>query len=187
MTKLKLQMQMTVNGFVAGPSGESDWMIKNWSIDGTKFLNDITDSVDTIIMGRKMAYEFMSYWLKAVENPDDPNYEFARKMTDKPKIVFSKTLEKSDWPNTELAKGDLTAEVNAIKSKPGKDIIVYGGAGFVSGLLKEGLIDELYLVVNPVAIAAGMTIFKERTNLKLVKATQYDNSKVVLQYEPIKA
>jgi len=185
MRKLILQMQITVNGFVAGPNGELDWMIMGRDSKSKDFMNELIDSSDCILMGRKMTEGFMSYWLKVVENPEDPQYAFARKMVDTPKVVFTKTLDKSEWPNTVLAKGELAAEVNVMKSMPGKDILVYGGAGFVSSLLQEGLIDELYLLVNPVAIGSGMTIFKERTNLKLVSTTQYDSGKAVLHYKPV--
>jgi dihydrofolate reductase len=85
-----------------------------------------------------------------------------------------------------LAKGDLVAEVNALKKQPGGDIIVYGGADFVANLLHEGLIDELHFSVNPTAISSGLTIFRERTNLKFVKATSFDCGKVVLVYQSIK-
>ena len=89
--------------------------------------------------------------------PDDPSsidrsHAFAKKMIDTPKIVFTKTLKKSQWPNTDIATGDLTDEISKLKNMKGKDIIVYGGASFDSSLIRAGLTDEFHLFINPVAI-----------------------------------
>ena len=103
------------------------------------------------------------------------------------KVIFTKTLEKSEWDNTVLVKGDLVDEITKLKKQDGKDIIAYGGATFVSALIKHGLIDEFHLFINPSAIGKGMSIFKEldsKQNLKLVKSTSFDCGIVVLKYEP---
>lgn len=96
MRKLKLQMQTTVDGFVAGPNGELDWMA--FDMDDKKsieFMNTLTDLSDTILMGRKMTAEFVNYWTGVLENPESPEYDFAQKMVGYPKIVFTKTLDES--------------------------------------------------------------------------------------------
>lgn len=101
MRKLKLQMQKTVDDFVGGPNGELDWMTWNWSDDIKNYITELTNSVDTILMGRKMTDGFVSYWTDFVKNkPDDKSYPFAKKMVDYPKIVFTKTFDKSEWENT---------------------------------------------------------------------------------------
>ena len=87
------------------------------------------------------------------------NFHFAEKMVNTPKFVFSKTLEKSNWTNTTLVNGDLVEEINNLKNRDGKDILVYGGAEFVSNLIKENLIDEYHFIINPTAIGKGLTIF----------------------------
>jgi dihydrofolate reductase len=102
-------------------------------------------------------------------------------------VVFSKTLKESVWNNTTLATLDLVDEINQLKNKPGKDIIVYGGAGFVSSLIKEGLIDEYHLFINPNALGQGLPIFNRLTqplNLQLKGTTTYSNGVVGLLYEP---
>ena len=131
MRKLKLQVQMSVDGFVARPNGELDWMKWDWDDELKNYVNQLTDSADTILLGRKMTDGFISYWSNV--KPESEEYLFAKKMVNYDKVVFTKTLDKSNWENTTLSKGDITDEVNKIKKQNSKrDIVVYGGAGFVS-------------------------------------------------------
>jgi dihydrofolate reductase len=179
MRKLKLQMNTTIDGFVARPNGELDWMkLDDWDDEENNCVNELIDSSDTILMGRKMTDDFVNYWTKAMENPESPEYEFAKKMVDTPKVVFTKTLDKSPWANTVLAKGDLVEEVNRLKNQTGKDILVYGGADFVSSLIKENLIDEYNFFIVPTAIGRGMTLFgkleDQTLNLKLNRSQSYN-------------
>jgi len=186
MRKLKLQMQLTIDGFVAGPNGELDWMDFDWDNTLKDYVTELTDSVDTIVMGRKLAEGFIPYWKNVTSNPADIQYDFGKKMTDKPKIVFTRTLETSEWDNTKLGKGDLAEEITKLKNQPGKDIIVYGGATFVSDLIKHNLVDEYHLFINPVVIGNGMTIFKDlpMKKMELVKTITGSNGIVVLFYKP---
>jgi dihydrofolate reductase len=186
MRKVKLQMQVSVNGFVAGPNGEMDWMIWNWDDALKKYVIDLTGPVDCIIMGRKLAQGFIPYWADVAAKPEDPQFLFGKKMHDTHKVVFTKTLDKSIWENTVLAKGNLADEISDLKKQEGGDIIVYGGANYVSNLIEHGLIDELNLFINPAAVSNGMTIFNSKTNLKLVKSTAFDCGIVVLKYQPLK-
>ncbi|MDP4219870.1 MAG: dihydrofolate reductase family protein [Bacteroidota bacterium] len=184
MRKLKLQMQQTIDGFVGGSNGEQDWMEWNWGDDIKKYVSDITAPVDTIIMGRKLAEGFIPYWAEAINNPEMAS--FAHKMHDTPKVVFSKTLGTSKWENTKVSNGDLEAEISRLKNSPGSDIIMYGGANFVSNVIPTGLIDEYHLFVNPAAIGKGLSIFNEKTSLALVKSTNFECGIVALHYEPVK-
>jgi dihydrofolate reductase len=176
MKKLKLQIQMTVDGFVSGPNGELDWMVWDWSDDIKKYMTALTDPVDCILMGRKMTEGFINYWSSVVKDPVNQEYEFGKIMYSTPKVVFTKTLNESDpivagWENTVLAKGDLDEEVHKLKEQEGGDIIVYGGSNFVSNLIRHNLIDEYYLFVNPVILGHGMAIFKnteQKTDFKLI-------------------
>ncbi len=106
---------------------------------------------------------------------------------DTPKVVFSKTLSRSEWENTVIAPGDLAAEVNRLKSQAGKDMIVYGGASMVSALNQAGLVDEFYLFVNPAVLGSGLTIFKDinqRFDLRLMRSMSFDCGIVLLHYVP---
>jgi dihydrofolate reductase len=184
MRKLKLQVQMTVDGFVAGPEGQLDWMTFDMDEKLLGFINHLTDTSDTILLGRKMTEGFIKYWEHVVTQPASPEYEFGQKMVRLPKIVFSRTKESMEGKNVRVEKGPLVDAVNRIKSQAGKDIIVYGGATFVSSLIEHRLIDELNLFINPVAITKGMRIFSQRTPLTLVTSVAYASGIVVNTYKP---
>ena len=185
MRKLKLQMQMSVDGFVAGANGEMDWMVFDWGEDIKEHVAQITGPVDTIIIGRKLAVGFIPTWSSMLANPETAD-AFAKKMVETPKIVFSKTLAESEWMNTKLAKDDLIEEVTQLKNQPGGDIIVYGGGTFVSALIKAALVDGFHLFVNPVILGDGMTIFKDiesKQNLTLIASKSFQCGITALTYE----
>lgn len=178
-------MQTTLDGFVAGTNGELDWMTFSTDAKIEERVKELTDSSDTILLGRKMTDEFINYWTSVLDNPESPEYYFAKKMIDIPKIVFSKTVKESKWANTTVANGDITEEVEKLKNQDGKDILVYGGASFVGSLIKNNLIDEYHFFVNPVAIGSGMSIFgdlPERRNLQLIKSESFPSGEVELFY-----
>jgi len=100
--------------------------------------------------------------------------------------VFSKTLDKSVWDNTAIASGDFVHEINKLKTQEGKDIIAYGGATFVSSLIRARLVDEYHLFVNPVVLGKGLSIFGDvdsRMDLNLVSAKKYDSGVTVMRYD----
>jgi dihydrofolate reductase len=185
MRKLKLQMQMTINGYVGQPDGKNDWMTWNPDPEFTAFLSSLLDTSDTLLLGRKTADNIIKFWEdEAVKNPAHP---FAKKISAIPKVVFSKTADKSRWNNATLAKGNLAEEIAGLKKQDGKDIIVFGGAGFVSSLIKEGLIDEYHLIINPTAMSNGMTIFNTLDGIQKFTPTQsklYPGGKTVLSFKP---
>ncbi len=187
MRKLKLQMQISVDGFVAGPEGQLDWMSFVRDEKQLKARAGLTNSMDTILMARKMAEGFVSFWESVAQNPEHPDFLFAKIMVDTPKIVFSRTQKTISGLNVSVSNDNLVEVVNALKKQKGKDIIVYGGADFVSSLIENNLIDEYYLIINPTAIGEGLRIFKQRTKLQLVKTTKFGASgKVMNKFVPLK-
>jgi dihydrofolate reductase len=179
---------MTIDGFVAGPDGQLDWMWVNGERDESSFQKviDLADSCDTILLGRKMTTEFINYWENVVDNqPDSQEQPLAQRMVNMRKIAFSRTQATISGRNLEVENGDLATVVSALKKEPGKDIIVYGGANFVSSLISENLIDEYFIIVNPVAIGNGLSIFTERKLLKLDSSIAYKNGKVLNKYLPV--
>jgi len=187
MRKLILQVQLSVDGFVGGPNGELDWMTWNLDDSVSAFINSLTDRCDTILLGRNMTDGFVNYWESVVNNqPGSPECPFALKMVNYPKIVFSRTITESNWNNTTIATGDFVSFIKKLKEQPGKDIIVYGGAGFVSSLIKEGMIDEFNLFYNPVLINKGLQIFgllENRQKLTLLDAVPYSCGVSVIRYQ----
>jgi dihydrofolate reductase len=105
-----------------------------------------------------------------------------------PKVVFSRTLENVSWSNTKLLKGDITSEIRRMKEEPGPGIAILGSGSLVSQLAPEGLIDEYQIVVNPVILGSGRTMFEgiqEKLKLKLTKTRSFNNGKIYLCYEPM--
>ncbi len=192
MRKLKLQMQLSVDGYVADINGKTDWMIWGWGPEWTwdtelrKEFNRLKSTVDTVLLSRKMAEEgFIAHWAAVATDTKSPQYTFAKKITDAAKIVFTKTRSASVWENTTLAKGELAQEVNKLKMQPGEDIIVYGGASFVSSLIRENLIDEFYFYINPIVLGTGISIFKnvgDKHHLSLITAKSFECGIAVLHY-----
>lgn len=185
-------MQLSIDGFASAANGKSDWMVWNfgepwtWDADLQKYHTDLTASIDCVLLSRKMAEGgFIEHWKHMSAKTDNPQSVFAKNITNAGKVVFTKKLKESLWDNTELAKGNLAAEVNKLKAQSGKDLIVYGGTSFVSSLIEENLIDEYHLVINPVILGKGIPIFntiKNRQELSLIEARSYNKGMVVLIY-----
>jgi len=190
MRKIKLQMQMTLDGFVGGVNGELDWMVWDWDAVLKNYVTDLTSTADTFLMGRATGEGMAVYWPTVASNPESSEEDkwIAGKLNSLPKVVFSRTITSIDWTNTRVAN-DILEEVRELKKEPGKDIIIYGGAGIVSSFIRENLIDEYHLFINPVIIGKGKTIFgnvKEQMKLRLVNAITSTTGIVILQYQPEK-
>jgi dihydrofolate reductase len=190
MRRLKLQMQMTLDGFVSGPNGEMDWMLMNWDVKLKKFVSDLTEDIDCILLGRKLAQGFIPTWKSRFEDEKKAD-NFAKKMAKTSKIVFSRSLstdsqEIAQWENTRVENGDLKESVLALKEESGQDMITYGGGEFVSALIKHDLIDEYHLFIHPVAIGKGLSIFRklsENHTLELNRAIPFSSGITTLCYK----
>ena len=184
---------MTIDGFVGGPNGENDWVFLSGTPDPEAlqqmigFGVGLGASCDTLLLGRKLAAStFCTYWENVADNqPENPWHPVATLIANYRKIAFSHTETSLPGRNLEVENGDLATAVQALKNQPGKDILVYGGADFVSSLISLNLIDEYYLIVNPVAISAGLSIFKERKILKLESSIAFKSGKVLNKYLPV--
>jgi dihydrofolate reductase len=187
MRRLKLQVQISVDGFVStGPNDEQRWVTWAWDEIRPHVLG-LLDSSDTILIGRKLAVDYIPYWQDVNTKPDHLMHELAQRIVAARKVVFTKTLVRSEWSNTELARGNLADDIRRLKNQSGKDIIVYGGSSFVSAVIKERLIDELHLFVNPVALGHGGPIFDQLETVqqfRLKHSVVYNSGIVLLNYEP---
>jgi len=179
---------MSIDGYIADPGGKMDWMNWNWDVELKKYVYNLTRPVDCIVLGKKLAHEFIDTWQERLKNPSTAD-AFARKMVETQKIVFSQTLNKASWKNTRLAKGDLAEEINRLKKTKGRDIIAYGGISFLTSLIKTGLVDEYNLFIKPVILGSGLSIFHNPENdlkLDLVYSTSFECGITALCYIPHK-
>ncbi|MFZ1704200.1 MAG: dihydrofolate reductase family protein [Saprospiraceae bacterium] len=184
-------MQISIDGFIAGPNFEMDWVALPWHEDLNQYVTELTKSIDTVLLGRKLAEGFIPYWASVANDPNNVDLASGVLYTNIEKIVFTKTLQTENpivqsWSNTQINSGNLYDEVSALKKAEGNDIIVYGGATFVSSLLKENLIDELFLFINPMALGRGQGIFQllqQKQPYKLIDSRSFDCEVVVLHYK----
>ena len=184
MGKVIYSMNVSLDGFVEGPNRELDWVIVDEELH--KHFNDQARAADTFLYGRRL-YELMARdWPTADTNPLAPEYvvEFARIWKDKPKIVFSKTLEKVEW-NSRLVRDNIADEIAKLKRQPGKDMDL-GGPTIASTFMRLGLIDEYQLLVHPVVLGGGTPFFPaldNPINLRLVETRTFGSGVVLLRYQ----
>ena len=184
--KLVLSMQITVDGYIAGPNDTADWLMsgdEEW-----KDLFQEIDAADTYLLGRKMYPLYSKYWQSVLHNPQSAPYElkFAQ-VADKSKhIVFTSGDFKPDWNNTVVAH-DLAGEIDRLKKEEGKNMIAWGGSGFATSLINHNLVDEYRFEVNPTILAAGKRLFDDvnrRSKLELVSSKTMDSGMIIVRYRP---
>ena len=184
MRKVIYSMNVSLDGFVEGPNRELDWSTPDEELH--RFWNDQEREMGTSLYGRRL-YELMAaYWPTADTDPSAPDYvvEFARIWRDKPKIVFSTTLEKVDW-NSRLVRDNVAEEVAKLKAQVGKNMEV-AGPTLASTLVRLGLIDEYGPVVHPVVLGGGTPFFPALDNriiLTLVETRTFGSGVVYLRYQ----
>jgi dihydrofolate reductase len=183
--KLAAFMQMTLNGYFAGANGDVRWAHRE-DAEFQDFVKGNAKGGGNLLMGR-LTYDMMvSWWPTPMAAKVDP--VVTERMNSLPKVVFSRTLNATSWNNTTLVKGDLATEVRKLKSAPGDDMVILGSGSIVAQLAQAGLIDEYQIVLNPVALGNGKTLFEgisDQLNLKLVKSRVFGNGNVFLCYEPL--
>lgn len=194
MRKLRLEMQVSADGFAADAEGGTNWMVWSWGEPWTwdaelrAYHEELTASSDTILLSRVMAEEgFYEHWQQVADRADDARAAFARRIVAMPKIVFTHTLREPRWSNTVLATGDLVDEITQLKRQPGKDIVVYGGPSFASALATAGLIDEYHFLVNPAVLGRGRGMLNglgATVPLRLVEARPFQCGVALLRYAP---
>jgi dihydrofolate reductase len=184
MRKLVVFNHVTLDGYFAGMNGDISWFNKDAELNA--FAADNASAAGLLLFGR-MTYELMaSYWPKPYAINNDPIV--AERMNSLPKVVFSRTLDKAEWNNTRIVKDKMPDEVQKMKQQTGKDMALLGSGNIIAQLASLGLIDEYRIMVNPVAIGKGRTMFegiKDRLALKLTKTQTFGNGNVLLCYEPI--
>ena len=186
MQRLVAFTQVTLDGYFTGRNGDISWAHEGQQdAEWNAFVAENASGGGLLLFGR-ITYELMaSYWPTPLAFENDP--VVAEGMNNLPKVVFSRTLDKVSWSNTRLVKGDLAAEVRNMKQEPGEGIAILGSGSIVSQLTQAGLIDDYQIVVKPVVLGEGRTMFdgiKEKLTLKLTKTRAFTNGNVLLCYEP---
>jgi dihydrofolate reductase len=183
MRKIFAFIMTTLDGYYEGPNQEFDF----WVVDEefNRFAVEQLDEADALLFGR-VTYEGMAaYWPTPAGEQDDPR--LAARMNGLPKVVVSRSLDKAEWASTRLIKDDVTEELTKLKQQPGKDIAILGSSDLTVSLLRMGLVDEVRIMVNPVVLGAGKSVFRtagERIGLKLLKSRHFNSGNILLYYQP---
>jgi dihydrofolate reductase len=191
MRNVILLMHVSLDGFVAGPNGEMDWILVD-DEEMWEYVNDLTNTADTALYGRA-TYEMMEgYWPTAAEQPGATKHDIdhGRWYNSAHKLVFSRTLAEGEQQNTRLIKEHIAEEIAHLKQQPGKNLVMFGSPSLAQTFMQLGLIDEYWLNVNPVILGSGISLFpglKERILLKLVEARTFRTGVVGLRYQPDKS
>ena len=184
MRKVIFFMLISLDGFFEGPNHDLNW--HHVDEEFNEFAISQLNSVDTLLFGR-VTYEMMaSYWPTSAAVIDDPIV--AIKMNSLPKIVFSKTLSMVDWQNTKLIKNNVIEEISKLKQKPGRDLLILGSSDLAVTFIEHDLIDEYRIMVNPVVLGIGKTLFNgidSKLNLKLINTRTFISGNVLLYYQPV--
>ena len=185
MRKLVLSMGMSLDGLVARPGryGAGGWGLPPDDPALKERKLEWLRNIGLHLMGRNTYEEMAEFW----PTSDDP---YAAPMNDIPKVVFSRTLERADWPDSRIARGDLADEIAELKREPGKDMMAWGGATFAQSLSRLELVDEYRLILQPVALGDGLPLFKgltEPVQLELVDAQTYKTGAALHVYRPARA
>ncbi|MBI1344585.1 MAG: dihydrofolate reductase [Terrimonas sp.] len=186
MKKLIFSMHLSLDGFVAGPNGEMDWIRVDEEI--FDFVGKLTAQADTALYGRR-TYEMMqAYWPGAGEAPDASKHdkEHSAWYNNVTKIVLSHTLKAEGLEKTRVLAGHLSEHIGSLKIGPGKDILVFGSPGAIQSLFREKLVDEYWLFVNPVILGAGISLFKDtgtRISMEFISAQTFSCGVIALHYK----
>jgi dihydrofolate reductase len=185
MRKIIYWVHTSIDGFVDGPNGEFDWPVMGPELSA--YSEGLDRRVDTLLFGRPVWQMMVGFWPNAEAMSDDPHVaSFAPFWRATPKIVFSRSYAGDEWTERVIS-GDLHAEVTALKSQPGADLLLTGGANLAAALTEVGLIDEYHIAVHPVVLGGGRKLFaepKQRHNLRAVQSRLIDGQVVVTSYQP---
>lgn len=186
MRKIISFIHISLDGFVAGPNGEMDWITVDQEI--FDFVGKRISKGDTALYGR-VTYQMMEgYWPTAADQPNATKHdiEHSKWYSKVHKVVLSKTLNPTDLKNTTIISNNLTDQINEIKrSGDGEDILLFGSPSATHSLLKENLIDGYWLFINPVILGRGIPLFKDitdKTKLKLLSTHLFTSGVTELNY-----
>jgi dihydrofolate reductase len=178
--ELVLQMGVSIDGYVASVDGAHDWGYHGEDPATTEWKLASLRAAGAHLMGRRTYEDMASVWPKS-------SSDVAAVMNEIPKVVFSKTLRRAEWRESQIAAGELANEVERLKAQEGGYLLAHGGARFARALSRERLVDEYRLVIHPAALGDGLPLFKDlpsRLALELVEAHTYSTGAAVHIYRP---
>ncbi len=185
MRKIISFMHISLDGFVAGPNGEMNWI----KVDEEIFdhVGKRISETDTALYGRATYQMMEGYWPTAGDGPGASKHdkEHSKWYKEAHKIVLSKTLKDASLTNTTIISDNLTDKINEIKQKAGSEILLFGSPAATHSLIQLGLIDGYWLFVNPVILGQGIPLFtgiKDKTKLKLLSTKQFTSGVTELNY-----
>ncbi len=184
MRKLSVFNTVSLDGYFTGQNNDLSWAHRDRNdAEWNEFVGGNASGNGVILFGR-VTYEMMaSFWPSPQAAQMMP--VVAKGMNRSEKVVFSKTLSKANWNNTTLVNGNLADEVRKLKQQPGNGMVILGSGKIVAQLTQEGLIDEYQIVIAPIVIGRGRTLFEgvqRHAGLKLVKSRVFQNGCVFLTY-----
>jgi dihydrofolate reductase len=189
MREVVVQMHMTLDGFADSPRGFVPIQDRAyWKGLDRAFEQTAASRVDTLLLGKGVYNQFLGFWPKVATDPHAPKSwkDQARFLHETPKVVFSKTLQKADWNETTLVRGDVSREIARLKRQPGKNMLVPGGVAFPRALIERDLVDEYLLSVVPVVLGGNryrlFPPLSHQRNLKHVRTWTFRNGVVLHQY-----
>ena len=187
MRKLIVFNHVSLDGYFVDANGDMSWAKADHNDpEWGAFVGENASGEDPLLFGR-VTYELMTrYWPTPMASKNDPALD--ERMNKLPKVVFSRTLDKATWNNTRLVRSDLVSEVRRMKQEPGQGMVILGSGSIVSQLAPHRLIDEYQVVMNPVILGKGRTMFdgvEEKLGLKLTNSRSFRNGNVYLCYQAI--
>jgi dihydrofolate reductase len=187
MRKLIVSMNITLDGFMSGPHCELDWHFNSWNEEMAQVAAEQLSRADTIILGRITYRAMARYWPLQAQSLACARQDiaFADMMNTYAKIVFTKTLQQSEWNNSKLVKTSIAREIASLKQQPGKEMIIYGSGKIVAALMQLNMIDEYQLWIHPVILGKGKPFFgklRDNIGIKLVSTTTFSSGVVMMRY-----
>jgi dihydrofolate reductase len=187
MRKIVLTEWVSADGYTSGPNNDMSFVGESFNEEMGIYEDAIVTTADTLILGRLTYDSFAGSWPYVPEKPDASAGEkdYARKLNSMHKVVFSRTLERADWNNSTLLREIDPQAVKQWKTEEGKDMLIYGSASIVQQFTNLGLIDEYQLLVHPVVLGGGKSLFagvNGKHGLKLVDSRPFSSGVVLLTY-----
>jgi dihydrofolate reductase len=186
MRKLSVFNQISVDGFFKTANGDIGWLHQpDEDAEFKEFTRDNAVSGGVLLFGRKTYETMASFWPTPQAAEQFP--DVAKQMNSLPKVVFSKTMDGASWNNTTVVKGDPVVAVKKMKNEPGEPMAILGSGTIVSQLTHAGLIDEYQIMMIPIVLSEGSTMFDRASsmlNLTLTKSRTFRNGRVFLVYQP---